>query len=57
MTDPALFVTDGTLDFVATDHAAARLGEKELPLEEAAPGFLGHETAFAALYTRLCEAR
>nr|MBA3611031.1 amidohydrolase family protein [Rubrobacter sp.] len=27
--------------------------EKELPLEQAAPGFLGHETAFAALHTEL----
>jgi dihydroorotase len=44
---------DGTLDFVATDHAPHASEEKELPLEEAAPGFLGHETAFAALYTGL----
>lgn len=44
---------DGTLDFVATDHAPHAAEEKELPLEEAAPGFLGHETAFAALYTEL----
>jgi dihydroorotase len=44
---------DGVLDFVATDHAPHACEEKELPLEEAAPGFLGHETAFAALYTEL----
>jgi dihydroorotase len=44
---------DGTLDFVATDHAPHASEEKDLPLEEAAPGFLGHETAFAALYTGL----
>ena len=44
---------DGVLDFVATDHAPHAAHEKELPLEEAAPGFLGHETAFAALYTEL----
>jgi dihydroorotase len=44
---------DGILDFVATDHAPHTASEKELPLEEAAPGFLGHETAFAALYTEL----
>ena len=44
---------DGTLDFVATDHAPHASEEKELPLEEAAPGFLGHETAFAVLYTHL----
>jgi dihydroorotase len=44
---------DGVLDFVATDHAPHSLEEKELPFEEAAPGFLGHETAFPALYTEL----
>jgi dihydroorotase len=44
---------DGLLDFVATDHAPHASEEKELPMEEAAPGFLGHETAFAALYTEL----
>ena len=43
----------GILDFVATDHAPHDASEKELPLQEAAPGFLGHETAFAALYTEL----
>ena len=43
----------GVLDFVATDHAPHASEEKELPLEEAAPGFLGHETAFAALHTEL----
>jgi dihydroorotase len=44
---------DGVLDFVATDHAPHASEEKELPFEEAAPGFLGHETAFPALYTEL----
>jgi dihydroorotase-like cyclic amidohydrolase len=44
---------DGILDFVATDHAPHVSEEKELPLEEAAPGFLGHETAFAAMHTEL----
>jgi dihydroorotase len=44
---------EGALDFVATDHAPHASEEKELPLEESAPGFLGHETAFAALYTDL----
>jgi dihydroorotase len=44
---------DGVLDFVVTDHAPHASEEKELPMEEAAPGFLGHETAFAALYTDL----
>ena len=46
---------NGVLDFVATDHAPHASEEKELPLEEAAPGFLGHETAFAALYTELVQ--
>jgi dihydroorotase len=46
-------LADGTLDFVATDHAPHAPEEKELPLQEASPGFLGHETAFAALYTEL----
>jgi dihydroorotase len=48
-----LALRDGVLDFVATDHAPHASEEKELPIEEAAPGFLGHETAFAALYTDL----
>ena len=43
----------GIVDFVATDHAPHASEEKELPLQEAAPGFLGHETAFSALYTEL----
>jgi dihydroorotase len=42
-----------TLDGLATDHAPHASEEKELPIEEAAPGFLGHETAFAALHTDL----
>jgi dihydroorotase len=46
---------DGILDFVATDHAPHASEEKELPLEEAAPGFLGHETAFSVLYTELVQ--
>jgi dihydroorotase len=44
---------DGILDFVATDHAPHAQEEKELPLQEAAPGFLGHESAFSVLYTEL----
>ena len=48
-------LASGILDFVATDHAPHAQSEKELPLEEAAPGFLGHETAFAALYTELVQ--
>ncbi len=45
----------GVLDFVATDHAPHASEEKALPLEEAAPGFLGHETAFPALYSELVQ--
>jgi dihydroorotase len=48
-------LTSGILDFVATDHAPHEASEKDLPLEEAAPGFLGHETAFSALYTELVQ--
>lgn len=48
-------LSNGILDFVATDHAPHAPEEKELPFEEAAPGFLGHETAFSALYTDLVE--
>ncbi|MDQ3863499.1 MAG: dihydroorotase [Actinomycetota bacterium] len=44
---------EGIIDFVATDHAPHASEEKDSPIEEAAPGFLGHETAFAALYTDL----
>jgi dihydroorotase len=46
-------LADGTLDFVATDHAPHTPDEKARPLQEAAPGFLGHETAFSVLYTDL----
>ena len=48
-------LASGILDFVATDHAPHATEEKELPLEEAAPGYLGHETAFSVLYTELVE--
>ena len=47
----------GIVDFVATDHAPHASEEKECLLAEAAPGFLGHETAFAALYTELVQGR
>ena len=40
---------------MATDHAPHASEEKELPLEDAAPGYLGHETAFSALYTELVQ--
>ena len=48
-------LASGILDFVATDHAPHASEKKELPLEEAAPGYLGHETAFSLLYTELVQ--
>ena len=48
-------LASGILDFVATDHVPHATEEKELPLEEAAPGYLGHETAFSVLYTELVQ--
>jgi dihydroorotase len=48
-------LASGILDFVATDHAPHASEEKELPLEDAAPGYLGHETAFSTLYTELVQ--
>jgi dihydroorotase len=48
-------LADGILDFVATDHAPHASEKKELPLEEAAPGYLGQETAFSVLYTELVQ--
>ena len=44
---------DGTIDAIATDHAPHSEAEKELPLEEAAFGIVGLETAFAIAYTKL----
>jgi len=43
----------GIIDCVATDHAPHSLDEKEVPLEAAANGGTGLETAFAALHTAL----
>ncbi len=43
----------GVIDCVATDHAPHARHEKEVPLEQAAMGTTGLETAFAALYTEL----
>jgi dihydroorotase len=48
-------LASGILDFVATDHAPHATEEKELPLDEAAPGYLEHETAFSVLYTELVQ--
>ncbi len=46
-------LVDGTIDCIGTDHAPHAPHEKEVPLEEAAWGSTGLETAFAALFSRL----
>jgi dihydroorotase len=43
----------GTIDCVATDHAPHSTEEKEVPIEQAAFGVTGLETAFAAIHTDL----
>jgi dihydroorotase len=45
----------GTIDCVATDHAPHSSDEKEVPVEEAAFGVIGLETAFPVLHTELVE--
>ncbi|PYZ93218.1 dihydroorotase [Salipaludibacillus keqinensis] len=44
---------DGTLDFIATDHAPHTLEEKQLPMVEAPFGIVGLEIAYPLLYTHL----
>ncbi len=46
-------LADGTIDCVGSDHAPHAQQEKEVPIEEAAWGSTGLETAFAALHTKL----
>lgn len=46
-------LAEGVIDCVGTDHAPHAPHEKEVPLEEAAWGTTGLETALAALYSRL----
>jgi dihydroorotase len=43
----------GAIDCIATDHAPHSPDEKEVPIEEAAFGVIGLETAFSVLYTEL----
>lgn len=43
---------DGTIDFIATDHAPHAKREKEGSFRDAAFGITGSETAFATLYTK-----
>ncbi len=40
-------LADGTLDAIATDHAPHPPERKDVPFDEASPGMLGLETAFA----------
>jgi len=46
---------DGTIDFIATDHAPHTEEEKQLGMEKAPFGIVGLETAFPLLYTRFVE--
>ncbi len=46
-------LADGTIDAVATDHAPHTPDSKELPFDQAPPGMLGLETAFALAVTEL----
>ena len=42
---------DGTIDFIATDHAPHTAEEKAEGIERAPFGIVGFETAFPLLYT------
>ena len=46
-------LADGTIDAIATDHAPHTRDTKELPFDQAPPGMLGLETAFAVANTEL----
>ncbi len=46
-------LVDGTIDAIATDHAPHTLDSKEQPFDEAPPGMLGLESAFALANTEL----
>ncbi|WP_017727234.1 dihydroorotase [Halalkalibacterium ligniniphilum] len=46
---------DGTIDFIATDHAPHTNEEKQQSLERAPFGIVGLETAFPLLYTHLVQ--
>ncbi|SFA75093.1 MULTISPECIES: dihydroorotase [unclassified Bacillus (in: firmicutes)] len=46
---------DGTIDFIATDHAPHTTAEKEEGMELAPFGIVGLETAFPLLFTHLVE--
>jgi dihydroorotase len=42
---------DGTLDFIASDHAPHTIADKDRPMSEAAFGIVSLETSFPLLYT------
>jgi dihydroorotase len=44
---------DGTLEFIATDHAPHTVAEKELPITKAPSGMIGLETALSLGLTKL----
>ena len=46
---------DGTIDFIATDHAPHTAEEKSNGMEKAPFGIVGFETAFPLLYTHFVE--
>jgi len=46
-------LADGTIDAIATDHAPHSPDSKELPFDQAPPGMLGLETAYALANTEL----
>lgn len=46
-------LADGTIDAIATDHAPHAPDTKELPFDQAPPGMLGLETAYALANTEL----
>lgn len=46
---------DGTIDFIATDHAPHTSEEKAWPMNEAPFGIVGLETAFPLLYTHFVQ--
>lgn len=48
---------DGTIDFIATDHAPHTAEEKDEGIELAPFGIVGLETAFPLLYTHLVETK
>lgn len=46
---------DGTIDFIATDHAPHHQDEKQQSIDQAPFGIVGLETAFSLLYTHFVE--